>query len=461
MEVGLAGAAAVVVLLFAVAAAVAVVAFVILFVRERGRRKTAEEGLQRFSTIVSVEAERDRVLREVESASLQRIARQGEIHAAENKVLELQTVLGDLKVEIGSLEETREMQSFGYYKPRYGFEHIEAFAVELERVRTLQKEAIKNDKAAYCPGGWSVDGSAKKGDQMVKEQKKLMLRAFIGEADAAVAKVRYDNATAMQKRIQTAFETINKLGASKKVCITEGFLDLKLQELALVHEQQEKKQEQREEERRIREEQREAEKAEREIAQAQAQAEKDAEREEAALAKAQAELAAAGEAQVGRLHGIVDKLEARLAEALDRKARAMARAQFTRSGHVYVISNIGTYGPDVFKIGMTRRLDPYERIRELGDSSVPYFYDVHAIIYAENAPGLENAIHRELADRRINLVNMRREFFRVTLDDVRAVVAKHHGLVTFVLDPEAEEYRKSEALRAAIQEGSAALPTLN
>jgi chemotaxis protein histidine kinase CheA len=277
--------------------------------------------------------------------------------------------------------------------------------------------------------------------------------------DAAIAKVRFDNVTAMQKRIQSAFEAINKLGESKNVSITARFLDLKLQELSLVHEQQEKKQAIREEERRIREEQREAEKAEREIAQAQAQADKDAEKEQRALEQAKAELAKAAGGQEQRLQVIVDQLESRLAEALDRKAKAMARAQFTRSGHVYVISNVGTYGPDVFKIGMTRRLDPYERIRELGDSSVPFFYDVHAIIYAEDAPGLEGALHRALADRRLNLVNMRREFFRASLEEIRAVVAAHHGLVSFVLEPEAEEYRKSEALRAAINDGTAAVPT--
>jgi hypothetical protein len=110
---------------------------------------------------------------------------------------------------------------------------------------------------------------------------------------------------------------------------------------------------------------------------------------------------------------------------------------------------VGSFGDGVYKIGLTRRLDPYERVDELGDASVPFSFDVHAIIYAENAPALEHALHVEFASRRVNMVNLRKEYFRVTLDEIRAAVEKHHGLVTFVLTPEAEDWRKTRSMLEA------------
>ncbi len=141
------------------------------------------------------------------------------------------------------------------------------------------------------------------------------------------------------------------------------------------------------------------------------------------------------------------KLENELQEAIDRKAKAIARAQLTRSGHVYILSNLGTLGKGVYKIGMTRRLEPLERVKELGGAAVPFPFDVHAMIYSEDAPKLENALHRHFAERRVNMVNLRREFFQITLDEVRAAVAEHFGHVTFVTIPKAEQFRKTIALR--------------
>ena len=122
-----------------------------------------------------------------------------------------------------------------------------------------------------------------------------------------------------------------------------------------------------------------------------------------------------------------------------------------RRGHVYVLSNIGSFGEGIYKIGMTRRLEPLERVYELGDASVPFRFDAHAVIYSENAPKLENDLHEEFAARRVNRMNLRRECFRVSLEEIMAAVEKHHGTVTFVTKPEAEEYRKSNAMRAREQ----------
>ncbi|MCH8046007.1 MAG: GIY-YIG nuclease family protein [Planctomycetes bacterium] len=151
--------------------------------------------------------------------------------------------------------------------------------------------------------------------------------------------------------------------------------------------------------------------------------------------------------QTDRLRLIVDRLESELKDALERKARAIARAQLTRSGHVYVLSNIGSFGEGVFKIGMTRRLDPQDRVKELGDASVPFQFDVHAMIYCEDAPKLENILHRHFDTRRVNLVNLRREYFHVTLEEIRQAVEKHFGVITFVTVPKAEEFRRTQSMR--------------
>lgn len=353
--------------------------------------------------------------------------------------------------ELSSVEEALEIQSFGFYKPRYGFESSTQYVARLVTIRDKQKRMISEDKAAPCDTKWTVGGSAAEGKKMVKQQSKLMLRAFNGECDAAVAKVKYDNVVTLQERITKAYEAINKLGEVQRVFISQQYLDLKLAELHLVHEHREKVQEEKEEQKRIREQMREEQKAQAEIERAKAEAERDEEAKHKALEKARADLEAsmATEKQHEKLEALVSRLENELKDALDRKAKAIARAQLTKSGHVYVLSNIGSFGEGVYKIGMTRRLDPLERVDELGDASVPFPFDVHAIIYSEDAPGLENKLHRAFAHRRVNLVNMRKEYFRVTLDEIRAEVEKLFGLVTFLLVPEAEEYRKTVAAAEA------------
>ncbi|HET6882606.1 MAG TPA: GIY-YIG nuclease family protein [Pirellulales bacterium] len=234
---------------------------------------------------------------------------------------------------------------------------------------------------------------------------------------------------------------------TQQLYITQEYLKLKLQELYLVHEHREKVEEERQEQREIRERLREEEKAAKEIEKAQKDAERDEETKSNALEKAKRELAQATGKQMDRLQALVDRLEAELKDALERKAKAIARAQLTRSGHVYVLSNVGSFGEGVFKIGLTRRLEPLERVDELGDASVPFRYDVHAMIYSEDAPLLEATLHKHFESRRVNMVNLRREFFRVTLDEIREAVSRHFGEVTFRTVPEAEEFRKTVAMR--------------
>lgn len=351
-----------------------------------------------------------------------------------------------LRRELEAVEEAVSIQSFGVYRPKYGFSTADEYSFRLSVLRDEQKEMIKYGEATHCDTKWEVSGSLAEGRKMIERMSKLMLRAFNGECDAAIAKVRYDNVLKLEQRITKSCEQVNKLGHSNRVMITRPYYESKLHELYLVHEHREKQHEEKEEQKRIREEMREQEKAEAEIAKAQAQAEKDEAQHQLALEKARRELAESTGKQHEKLEALVSRLENELKDALDRKAKAIARAQLTRSGHVYILSNIGSFGEGVYKIGLTRRLDPYDRVDELGDASVPFPFDVHAIIYAEDAPALENALHREFSERRVNMVNMRKEYFRVSLEEIQGALQRHHGLVSVVLEPEAEQFRKTRAL---------------
>lgn len=194
---------------------------------------------------------------------------------------------------------------------------------------------------------------------------------------------------------------------------------------------------------------REEQRANAELLKAQQDAEKDESRFRKALEKAQADIAQATGKKHARLVAKLEELERRLKEAEEKKARAISQAQLTKAGHVYVISNIGSFGPNVFKIGMTRRDNPDERVRELGDASVPFRFDVHAMIYTEDAPSLEKALHKEFDERRVNKVNRRKEFFDISLREVADAVTRLRGKVEFTQLAEAEEYRRSKGIDKA------------
>jgi hypothetical protein len=219
-------------------------------------------------------------------------------------------------------------------------------------------------------------------------------------------------------------------------------------ELHLTHEYQDKRYQEKEEQRRIREQIREEERAQKEIEKAKEDAESEEANYQKALAKAREEAAKATGAQLQKLTEQVSAFEAKLDEARRKKERAIARAQLTKSGFVYVISNIGAFGDNVVKIGMTRRMEPMERIDELGGASVPFPFDLHVMLYSDNAPELETALHQVFADRRLNLVNPRKEFYQeVRLEEIEAFVKRRGLSAQFVEIPEAREYRETMAQR--------------
>ncbi len=357
------------------------------------------------------------------------------------------SIYDNLLKEISILEENLENISYGLYKPHYDYKTSEEFKQKLEEIRDRQKQVIKEGGATFCPIKWEVSGSKAEGTKMIKQNSKLMLRAFNGECDAAITKVSWSNIGNMEARIEKAYQAINKLGLTQQIKITSEYYGLKVDELRLEFELQEKLYQEKEEQRKIREQMREEEKALREIERARQEAEEEEKRYQKALEKAKAEITKTTGKELDTLNERIKQLEENLQKAHEEKERAVSRAQLTKSGHVYIISNIGSFGDHIYKVGMTRRLEPHDRINELGDASVPFDFDVHGLIYSENAPELESVLHKKLEGRRINLVNLRAEFFSVTIDEIEKIVTELNLSVQLTKIAEAKEYRETQSIR--------------
>ncbi len=345
----------------------------------------------------------------------------------------------ELLATIGAMEEDEELIECGIYKPAYSFEFSTEYKLKLDNVRALQKQKVK-DKAAVA-----ADASGPKAE--MNRLVRLVLRAFNGECDALASKLTWKNVTKTLEQVGRTAQAINKLVESHGIEISSEYINLKLSEMQLVHEFQERKQAELEEQRAIREQMREEEKARREYEKALKDAADEQRRYQKALSEAQAKLATTHGAELERLNEAIALLSGQLEGAKEKGLRAQSMAELTKSGHVYVISNMGSFGEKVYKIGMTRRLEPQERVNELGDASVPFKFDVHAMIYSKDAPALERKLHEHFRARQVNLVNDRKEFFYAKLNEIEQAVHSMHGEIEFTLAVEAKEYRESCALR--------------
>jgi len=376
-------------------------------------------------------------------------------YADEVSVMEAE--IGPLRAEHKALSDEASLVDMGFYRPRHGFATSERYKKAIDENYAKQKEMLTSKQAALCGRTLKLDGSAAKGRKHVDKTLALMLRAFNGECDSAVVKVKATNFQTMENRIRKSFDAINKLGKMQECCLSEAYRDLRIEELQLEHEHALKVQAEREEQRAIKEEMRQQATAEKEAERVQQEAEREQRQYQAALEKARAEMAKVDaelemDAEVQQekhlaMEARIAELEQMMVEANAKQERAVSLAQQTRSGHVYVISNIGSFGTHVYKIGMTRRLDPMDRIWELSDASVPFDFDVHAIIYTDDAPGLESELHERFAERRINIVNERKEFFHVTIEEIAEVVRERCGDIELTLAAEAAEFLQSEAFR--------------
>lgn len=374
--------------------------------------------------------------------------RKGEVSKAENELERIRSEIQQANAELIEVTDEVLLQSFGLYEPTFDFATSDIYKDRLDKIRDQQKTMIKNDTAVTGSKDWTVNGSDSKGRKMISDMKKLLLRAFNGECDELVSNVKFNNLDSALKRIDSSVSAISKLGAIMNIAISQKYCEAKKLELQLAYEYQVKKQEekelQKEERARLREEAR----IQKEMEAERKKLEKEQTHYQNAYKTLELQIKHAAPEEIVALQEKLAEIEAHLGDVSKSIADVDYRAANQRAGYVYIISNIGAFGENVYKIGMTRRLEPMERINELGDASVPFNFDVHAMIFSDDAPKLESALHEAFADKKLNMINTRREFFEVTLDEIEAEVKKNYDkTVEFTRIAPAEQYRQSEMMR--------------
>lgn len=413
------------------------IVLIIILIRKNLKLKKEFNHLKnKYKDIIDLDVYKDNLKNDINNLD-------SEIKQLKQNYAEKHSYFERLLKEVSLYEDTIEIFDYGLYKPYFNFETSEKYKSEIQNIRNIQKDCIKDGKAAVCREQWTVNGSKAEGTKQTNRYIKLMLRAFNGECDAMIADVRWNNITKMEERIEKSFEAINKMGETHATFITSVYKDMKLKELRLAFEYQEKLHEEKEEQRAIREQMREEEKIQKEIERKQKEIEKQIKEEAELQEKLKIAFEQGKQTEAEKYQTQIDELN----RIIENSQRAISQAQQTKVGHVYVISNIGSFGENVFKIGMTRRLDPMDRIDELGSASVPFEFDVHAMIKSNNAPELENALHKYFDSKRVNLVNNRKEFFYVTLDEIEKFAKEHNVNVEFTKIAEAKDFRESESIR--------------
>ena len=344
----------------------------------------------------------------------------------------------DYKKAAAAMKNVIEGYGDQYLKPTYN----EA-GQQLKLARENSARMIKAGTAATCD---YVEDSRR------NTAIAFVIDAFNGKVDSILSKIKKDNYGTLEQKIKDSYELVNHNGrAFRNATITPEYLSARLEELKWGVRVQELRAQAQEEQRRLREQIREEERARREYEKAMKEAAKEEEMLRKAMEKAAKQIESATEANRAEYEAKLEDLKKQLAEAEERGKRALSMAQQTKHGNVYVISNIGSFGENVYKVGMTRRLDPMDRVRELGDASVPFPFDVHAIIESDDAPALEATLHKLLALMQVNKVNPRKEFFRVMLSDIKAMVDKLGLKTVWTIDAAAAEYRETLAIEAAMK----------
>lgn len=409
-----------------IASGIVIVILVFLLIKSFKKNKDYES---KYSGIVDIKKETDRI--------------ETELGKIKSDFKDKKKIYDDLVKQISIYDNEIEMVELGFYKPIFDFDTSDIFKEEIKKVRDKQKELITNQEAIYCEIEWTVEGSKQKGKTFSNRIIRLSSRAFNNECDVAIAKVKWNNVDKMIQRIEKAYDAINKLNETNQVVISNDYLELKLKELQLTYEYENKKQQEKEEQQEIRQQMREELQLEKETE----KAKKEEEKYQKLLQKAKDDISKASGLKLDTLNEKIKELEKELQDAHDKNERALSMAQQTKSGHVYIISNVGSFGNNVYKIGMTRRLEPLDRVKELGDASVPFIFDVHAMIYSDNAPELESTLHKTFNQKRVNLVNTRKEFFDVTLDEIEKEVKKISPNAEFIKTIEAREYKETLSVR--------------
>jgi hypothetical protein len=371
---------------------------------------------------------------------------QSQVETSQRDLEVARAQLQSVQQQILGAEDTVQLESFALYEPKYQFTNSIDYKNRLNEIREDQKKAARGLSAEVDAWeSFAVELTKTQWKKLRKDALKLALRSFNSESEYCVDNVKFSNLEKMEERIRRSFETCNKLLKAVDAYWKDIVLERKLQELYLAHEYQIKRQEEKEAARQAKEDQREQEKLEREIREARAKIEKERWHFASAIQKLQLRLAAANDQQErNELQIRIEELSSQNSKLEEEERLLDYREQNARAGYVYVISNIGAFGEGVFKIGMTRRLEPMERVDELGDASVPFRFDVHALVFSDNAPVLEAKLHNHFAANRLNKVNGRKEFFRANLKEIEAVIrANYDAVVEVIHAAPAEQYRQS------------------
>ena len=358
-------------------------------------------------------------------------------HAEEGlrqRVADLQRQLSELDRQVIVNRDRLVLEEVGLFDFEHPAESSATLATELEGLRSQIRQANKLGSAITAASNFTFNNSAAKGQTFVNQMSRIMLRAYNAEAENAVKTVKAGNLASAQKRLSSAREQIAKQGRMIELSVTDRYHWLRLKELELAARHEQAKAADREKER-----ERRAELREQKALQAEIKREKERLEKERAhyLNSIQRLLDSGDTAGAEALQGELDRIDAEIAQADYRAANI-------RAGYVYVISNIGAFGEGVVKIGMTRRLEPEDRIRELSDASVPFNFDVHALFFSDDAVSIEAMLHREFATQRLNKVNPRREFFRARPQEVLDALTEHKvSLLEFTTHAAADDYRMS------------------
>ena len=303
---------------------------------------------------------------------------------------------------------------------------------------------IKDKTAAFANIVWTVDGSKRKGQAMTNTNIRQILRSFNNETEVIIHKVKHSNIDNSKKRIHKVYKQLNKLYERDQIQLSVDYLNLKLEEMYIAYEYNVKKQEEKELLRKAREKEREEKKLKKKLEQEKNKFNNENTKINNEIKELKFKLNKAAAEEKAKLESEIEELK----KALDKNNTEIKKLDKWKetpgAGYVYIISNIGSFGEDIYKIGVTRRDKPEERVRELSTASVPFHYDVHAFIFSKDAYSLESELHKRFDKQRVNKVNRRKEFFKITIDDVKQIVEENKGAVhSFVEKAKAEEYYDS------------------
>lgn len=354
--------------------------------------------------------------------------------------------LEQLAQQILDVRHSINIQELGLYDFEHPAEESADLANKLSALRLEIKQYVASGDATVASQSFTFNNSAAKGRKFVKDMSRTMLAAYNAEAENCIKAVRAGGLETARARLDRVVQRVERNGTMIDLQISPRYHRLRLAELTLAAKHMAAVKAEKEAERERRAELREQKKAEEELRRERERLEKEREHYNNALAALRSRGDDAG----------AEGLLARIADIEKAIEDVDYRVANVRAGYVYVISNVGAFGEGMVKIGMTRRLDPVDRVRELGDASVPFRYDIHAIFFSDDAVGVEAMLHRTFSDKRVNQVNVRREFFYVSPSDVLGALREHKvAIVEFTSEPDAEEFRLSQAAAHARREAPA------